>query len=189
MGKRTCKYGYREFLVQQNHSWNKVISLKQDVHMWLQLLPYMFGNSQHRVTKSQLCNQHRGKLGIQRMVLQDGFYSASVRFMIESVQVRNAHPWDSAINKERKLLAVHRLSLIPWMFTVDHVNCARWLSVHIRNMTTLQTYHPRVYEKFTSGAGFAGQHMYYLQLLWTMLTGDGDCGTIGPPENPSALRR
>jgi len=43
-------------------------------------------------------------------------------------------------------------ALMPWMFALDHVNYARWLSVHVRDMATLQTSHPSVYQKFTSGA-------------------------------------
>ena len=43
-------------------------------------------------------------------------------------------------------------ALMPWMFALDHVNYARWLSVHVRDMATLQKSHPTVYQKFISGA-------------------------------------
>ena len=38
------------------------------------------------------------------------------------------------------------------MFALEHANYARWLSVHVCNVVTLQTSHPRVYEEFSSGA-------------------------------------
>ena len=43
-------------------------------------------------------------------------------------------------------------ALMPWMFAFDHINYARWHSIHVRDMTTPQTSHPPVYEKFASGA-------------------------------------
>ena len=36
--------------------------------------------------------------------------------------------------------------LIPWLFALDHVHYARWLPVHIRDMVTLKTMHPSVYD-------------------------------------------
>ena len=46
------------------------------------------------------------------------------------------------------------ISIMPSMFALDHINYARWLSVHLRDMTTLrmQKSHPCVYETFASGA-------------------------------------
>ena len=38
------------------------------------------------------------------------------------------------------------------MFALDHVNYARLLSVHVRDMATLHKSHPNVYQKFTSRA-------------------------------------
>ena len=43
-------------------------------------------------------------------------------------------------------------ALMPWMFALDHVNYARWFSVHVRDMATLHKSHPSVYQKFTSRA-------------------------------------
>ena len=43
-------------------------------------------------------------------------------------------------------------ALMPWMFALDHVNYARWLSVHVRDMATLYKSHPSVYQKLTSRA-------------------------------------
>ena len=43
-------------------------------------------------------------------------------------------------------LYLHSLSQpIPWMFSLDHINYARWLSVHLRDMRALQVKHPDVY--------------------------------------------
>ena len=41
---------------------------------------------------------------------------------------------------------------MPWMFALDHINYARCLSVHVRDMTSLPTSHPSVYQQFTNGA-------------------------------------
>ncbi len=47
-------------------------------------------------------------------------------------------------------LYVNTLQLIaPWMFSLDHYNYARWLSVHIYSMVTLEDTDPDVYEQFT----------------------------------------
>lgn len=42
--------------------------------------------------------------------------------------------------------------LAPWMFSLDHINYARWLSVHIRDMCTLSSKHPEVFQQFSQGA-------------------------------------
>ena len=42
--------------------------------------------------------------------------------------------------------------IVPWMFSHDHHNYARWLPVHIHSMVTLQDIHPDVYEQLTQGS-------------------------------------
>ena len=42
--------------------------------------------------------------------------------------------------------------LAPWMFSLDHINYARWLSVHVRDMCTLSSKHPKVFQQFSEGA-------------------------------------
>lgn len=42
--------------------------------------------------------------------------------------------------------------IVPWMFSLDHYNYARWLPVHIASMTTLQDVHPDAHEEFTKGS-------------------------------------
>ena len=87
-------------------------------------------------------------------------------------------------------------ALMPWMFALDHVNYARWLSVHVRDMATLQTSHPSVYQKFTCGAfavrkstrtfsAIAKDHAHEQEN--SSIKGDG--GAVGLTENPGALRR
>ena len=41
--------------------------------------------------------------------------------------------------------------IVPWMFSLDHTNYARWLSVHIRDMCTLSSKHPNVFQEFSQG--------------------------------------
>ena len=47
--------------------------------------------------------------------------------------------------------------LMPWMFAMDHVNYARWLSVHIRDLGALEETHRDVFRHFSSGAFVAGK--------------------------------
>ena len=41
--------------------------------------------------------------------------------------------------------------MMPWVFAFDHVNYARWLTVHIRDMLKLESTHPDVHAEFTNG--------------------------------------
>lgn len=41
--------------------------------------------------------------------------------------------------------------LMPYVFTLDHVHCARWLPVHILDMVQLKDTHPEVFEEFMKG--------------------------------------
>ena len=34
--------------------------------------------------------------------------------------------------------------LVPWFFALDHTNYARWIPVHLRDITELPTRHPDV---------------------------------------------
>ena len=40
--------------------------------------------------------------------------------------------------------------IMPWMFSLDHTHYSRWLSVHIRDMITLEKKHPDVLAEFMS---------------------------------------
>ena len=46
---------------------------------------------------------------------------------------------------------------MPWMFAMDHVNYARWLSVHIRDLGALEETHRDVFRHFSSEAFVAGK--------------------------------
>ena len=94
-------------------------------------------------------------------------------------------------------LYLHSLSqLIPWMFSLDHINYARWLSVHLRDMRALQVKHPDVYRHFRQGqfvvhktkhafSAIALDHAH--EQINASVKGDG--GAVGLTENPGALRR
>ena len=41
--------------------------------------------------------------------------------------------------------------LVPWFFALDHTNYARWIPVHLRDMTELQSKHPDVAREFNAG--------------------------------------
>lgn len=41
--------------------------------------------------------------------------------------------------------------LVPWFFALDHINYARWLSVHIRDLANLGKMHPKLLEHFNAG--------------------------------------
>ena len=38
--------------------------------------------------------------------------------------------------------------IAPWFFALDHPNYARWIPVHIRDMTQLKVDHPVIYAEF-----------------------------------------
>lgn len=88
------------------------------------------------------------------------------------------------------------LKLMPWVFALDHVNYSRWLSVHIRDMLSLPTTHPNVFQQFKSGtfvvhktkhpfSAIALDHAH--EQVNAMVKGDG--GAVGLTESTSALRR
>ena len=84
--------------------------------------------------------------------------------------------------------------LAPWMFPSDHINYARWLSVHIRDMCTLPCKHPAAFQQFSQGAfvvhksprvfsSIAMDHAH--EQANASVKGDG--GAVGLTENPGAL--
>ena len=44
------------------------------------------------------------------------------------------------------------VSLVPWMFLLDHINYARWMSAHIGDMSLLSSSHPDIHQEFTNGS-------------------------------------
>ena len=88
------------------------------------------------------------------------------------------------------------ISLVPWFFALDHTNYSRWIPVHIRDMLSLPTTHPAVFQQFMSG-NFVVQKTHN---LFSSLSIDhaqeqnnakvkGCGGAIGLSENPGAMRR
>ena len=41
--------------------------------------------------------------------------------------------------------------LVPWLFALDQTNYARWLSVHIRDITSIYETHQYIYVHFVNG--------------------------------------
>ena len=82
------------------------------------------------------------------------------------------------------------------MVSLDHINYARWLSVHLRGMRALQVKNSDVYRHFRQGqfvvhktkhafSAIALDHAH--EQINASVKGDG--GDVGLTENPGALRR
>ena len=87
-------------------------------------------------------------------------------------------------------------ALLPWFFALDRSNYARWLSVHVSDIKTLQVQNSTVAENFNSGkftvqktthkfSAIALDHAHEQNNKW--LKGDG--GIIGLTENAPSLNR
>ena len=86
--------------------------------------------------------------------------------------------------------------LVPWFFSLDHTNYARWIPVHLRDMVTLAEKHPAVHQEFLHGnftvnktgrafSNIAIDHAH--EQNNACVKGDG--GAVGLTQNPAALRR
>ena len=42
-------------------------------------------------------------------------------------------------------------NLVPWFFSLEHTNFARWLLIHIRSIAMLKTMHPELSVEFSQG--------------------------------------
>ena len=85
--------------------------------------------------------------------------------------------------------------MLPWFFALNHTNYARWLPVHLRDMSALQQTAPGVFLQFEKGLftvhksprRFSAIAIYQAHEENNgMVKGDG--GAVGLTENPSALR-
>src|SRR6218665_1789141 len=87
-------------------------------------------------------------------------------------------------------------SLLPWFFSLDHTHYARWMSVHLRDMSTLKQTHPDVASEFEashftiskcnrkfSNISIDQAH----EQLNALIKGDG--GAVGLTESDAALSR
>ena len=82
------------------------------------------------------------------------------------------------------------------MFALDHTHYARWLSVHIRDMTSLSNTHPDILSEFNSGKFVVHKMRNKFSAMAidqcyeqnnAMVKGSG--GAIGLTDSPGALRR
>ena len=58
-----------------------------------------------------------------------------------------------------KVYAESIRSLIKWAFSRDHHNYARWLTVYLFDLMTLETFHPDIFEEMVQGK-FSFQKTY-----------------------------
>lgn len=87
-------------------------------------------------------------------------------------------------------------SLIPYFFALDHINYARWLPIHLRDMLALQTTHPGIYQEFEkenfpvrkTESKFPNIAIDQAHEQNNAIV-KGDGGAIGLTEDPAELRR
>lgn len=86
--------------------------------------------------------------------------------------------------------------LIPYFFSNNNVNYARWLSIHIRDMLALEKQHPDVLKEFCAGNFVVHKSNRRFSSMAidqaheqanAVIKGDG--GAIGLTEDPTALKR
>ena len=41
--------------------------------------------------------------------------------------------------------------LVPWFIALEHINYARWIPVHLRDMIAMKNIHPDVHAQFLKG--------------------------------------
>ena len=95
------------------------------------------------------------------------------------------------------LLYVETLGkIIPWMFALDHIHYARWLTVHVIDLLQLQNRCPDVHADFFGGNFVTQKTSHKFSALAhdqvheqqnAIVKGDG--GIIGITENETALKR
>ena len=84
--------------------------------------------------------------------------------------------------------------LVPWCFALNHGNYARWLPVHIRDMSSLPEVHPDVFREFSDGkfvvlktnrpfSAIGIDHAH--EQANALVKGDG--GAVGLTEDPGCL--
>ena len=86
--------------------------------------------------------------------------------------------------------------IVPWMFALDHTHYSRWLSVHIRDLTSLSVNHPNIHAEFRAGKFVVHKTR---NIFSAMAIGQcheqnngavkGSGGVVGLIANPAALRR
>ena len=88
-------------------------------------------------------------------------------------------------------------NLMPWVFAMDRTHYCRALSVHLRDMATLEEVHPDLYIEFKDNGHFVGQktrkafskiphdQMHEQMIDWLKNTS----GVIDNLDDPSKVRR
>lgn len=108
-----------------------------------------------------------------------------LNMFVQSLRTGNFHLYIDCLTK-----------MIPWFFALDRIHYARWLPVHLRDMTTLKQTHPSVAAEFLKGNFVVKMTNHNFSALPidqaheqhnAIVKGGG--GAIGLTENPSALRR
>ena len=86
--------------------------------------------------------------------------------------------------------------IVPWVFALDHINYARWLSVHIRDMCLLSTKHPDIFQEFNKGGFVVHKSLRAFSSIaldhaheQANASVKGEGGAVGLTENPNALLR
>lgn len=102
-----------------------------------------------------------------------------------------------SIREANFLLYIDALSkLVPWFFSLDHINYARWIPVHLRDMVNLHRNHPHIFNEFIKGNFTVKKTFNRFSALPIDQAHEqnnacvkGDGGAVGLTENPTALRR
>ena len=87
--------------------------------------------------------------------------------------------------------------IVPWMFALDHTHYARWLPVHIRDMSSLAERHPAILAEFCVGKfvvhktqnKFSAMAIDQCHEQNNAMVKESAGGAIGLMTNPGALRR
>ena len=86
--------------------------------------------------------------------------------------------------------------IVPWFFSLDHTNYARWIPVHLRDMVTLAEKHPAVHQEILNGnftVNKTGRTFSNISIDQAHEHNNacvkGDGGAVGLIQNPAALRR
>ena len=86
--------------------------------------------------------------------------------------------------------------ILPWMFALDHTHYSRWLSVHIRDMTSLSVNHPNIHAEFRAGKCVVHKTRNKFSAMAIDQCHEqnngavkGSGGAVGLTANPAALRR
>lgn len=86
--------------------------------------------------------------------------------------------------------------IVPWFFSLNHINYARWLPVHLQDIQVLQHKLPQVYQELNKGGFIVKKSSNAFSAIAidqaheqnnALVKGDG--GAVGLTESPEALRR